>query len=172
MPGQALLTVNVTEVAGTTIDGTPVTDLPVSAGWRRSKTWVAYSGDGVAVGDELCRSTHSVHDHRDAFDGDPVDGELVNGVTLVVQWTGTGTAYTADLLHDGHFGCVHGDRRVVRRSGTGTLTVTSLTHDAFVVDLADPDVPGHADIAGSAPDDIEDLGSRLDPHGGEGIVGY
>ena len=126
--GPGTLTLNVTEVAGTTIDGTPVTNLPVPP-VETAKTWVAYLVTVSPSATNAVNAPHVFTITATRSDADPVEG-----ATVAYTWTGAGTAAPpSSCTTDASGVCTV--TVTSSAAGSGTLTVTSVTDGAFVVDL-------------------------------------
>ena len=111
--GSGTLTLNVTAIADTTVDGTPVSNLPVPP-VDDVEDVGGVSGDGVAVGDERGRCAARVHDHGDAQRRGS-GGWRVGRVHV----DRGGDRDAGEFVHDRYGGVVHGDGHVVGLRGRG-----------------------------------------------------
>ena len=136
--GPGTLTLTVTAIAGTTVDGTPVTNLPVTP-VETAKTWLAYLVTVSPSATNPVDAPHVFTITATRSDGDPVDG-----ATVAYTWTGAGTPTPpSSCTTDTTGACTV--TVTSSTAGAGTLTVTGLTDGAFVVDLTVPGAPGQAD---------------------------
>ena len=138
--GPGTLTLTVTEIAGTTIDGAPATNLPVPP-VDTSKTWLAYT---VTVSPSASNPVGVPHVFTiTATRTDGTTTVPVANAPIVYTWTGTGTATPPSSCTTDTAG-VCTVTVTSATPGTGTLTVISVTDGAFVVDLTVPGAPGQA----------------------------
>jgi hypothetical protein len=140
--GPGTLTLNVTAIGATTVDGVPFTNIPLTAPATASKTWIAYT---VTISPSATNLVGEPHDFViTAMFSDGVTSTPADDASIEFAWSDTGSLETPSPCTTD----IAGTCTVTVTSvtpGTGTLTVTSLTDSAGrVVDLTVAGAPGQA----------------------------
>jgi fimbrial isopeptide formation D2 family protein len=140
--GPGTLTLDVTAISTTVIDGVPFSDIPLSVPAIASKTWLAYT---VTVSPSATNLAGTPHDF--AITATMTDGETSTPATnasMAFTWSGTESSTPASTCTTDSAGtCTV--TVTSSTAGSGTLTVASLTDNAGrLVDLTTAGAPGQA----------------------------
>ncbi len=140
--GPGTLTLDVTAISTTVIDGVPFSDIPLSVPAIASKTWLAYT---VTVSPSATNLAGTPHDF--AITATMTDGETSTPATnasIAFTWSGTESSTPASACTTDSAGmCTV--TVTSSTAGSGTLTVASLTDSAGrLVDLTTAGAPGQA----------------------------
>ena len=90
--GPGTLTLNVTAIASTTVDGVPFTDIALSAPATATKTWIAYT---VTISPSATNPVGAPHDFTiTATVTDGTTPTPAAGASIAFTWTGAGALVT------------------------------------------------------------------------------